>query len=547
MNDSDDLLGTEVCKNQPGTSASRADTRKESEQKRRVTESQFFDEVVALLTMSGEKVFPKKMDKVTVLKETTHFIGLYDDLAGGRKGGATQSTCLQYGEVSHLLLNAMDAFMMIVSESGRIFYCTELVTSLLGHMQSRLVGQNLFDYILEREAPLLKEQFKPLGDSPCKDLPECPIICYPCREFQCNLKVYSGETGLYPQHHLFQCLSYLRVWKKRTSPDPPSPDDAEVCVSRDPNVQSCILLIAKLPTSPSVVDLPVSTNEVNFQFDMRVSREGKIIDVEKQATLVLGYLPGELTGVSFFDCIEPNLVTSVGESIAGILSKGCATTIPYRLVSKGGRYLWVVSKGTVSYVPWNGKPDHIVLSTRVLNYNQVLPENRITHCSRGMHPNEEGVHTTPLLREHPAAEMSCDSSSSLLCDSSLQPELPLSTIHDSIQHELHRKNQELFNLQCRFLEQQQLMEKERNQFYQITRQVMQCITCPQNVMSTITDVGHQQLSPPDIRVPAVHSFAKTLPDPSHHIVPRTALDPPRGYDQPPSYVRSPGSDRPPWF
>ena len=46
-----------------------------------------------------------------------------------------------------------------------------------------------------------------------------------------------------------------------------------MCMSRDPNVQLCILLIAKLPTSPSVVDLPVSTNEVNFQFDMRVSRE----------------------------------------------------------------------------------------------------------------------------------------------------------------------------------------------------------------------------------------------------------------------------------
>ena len=47
MNDSDGLLGTEVCKNQPGTSASRPDTRKESEQKRRVTltESRFFDEV----------------------------------------------------------------------------------------------------------------------------------------------------------------------------------------------------------------------------------------------------------------------------------------------------------------------------------------------------------------------------------------------------------------------------------------------------------------------------------------------------------------------
>ena len=495
-----------------GTSASRADTRKESEQKRRVMESQYFDEIMTLLTMSGEKCFSKKMDKATALRETARFVKLYDDLAsGGRQleDNLEQSTCLQNGEVFHLLIDAMDAFMMIVSESGRIFYCTELVTSLLGHMQSRLVGQNLFDYVLEQEVPLLMDLFKPQEGHPGKDLPHCPVVSYPHREFQCSLKMYNGETGLFPQHLLFQCLSYLRVWKKRTSsPDPPSPDEADTHVSKDSSIQSCILLIAKLPTSPSVVDLPVSTNEVNFQFDMRVSREGKIIDIEKHAALVLGYLPGELIGMSFFDCIEPYLVASVGESIMGILSKGHATTVPYRMVSKGGRCLWVISKGTVSYIPWNGKPDHIVLSTRVLNYSQVLPENRANHMSR-MHPEKEGLCAT--LLQQVAAEVAPS-----------QSELPLyPQIHDSALRELDRKNQELFNLQCRFLEQQQLMEKERNQFYQITRQVMQCMTYPQSVMSAMPEVGHQQqlqYSASDTMVSVEH------PTKSAHFMPGTQFE-----------------------
>ena len=496
--------------------------RKDSEQKRRMMLNQYFDEVVTLLTMMGEKSTSKKVDKATILQEAANFVGLYFDLAsvltpssliqsgestkatGGGEGKTVQSSVLENGGILHLLLNAMDAFMMIVSESGRIFYCTELITSLLGHMQSRLVGQNLFDYILEHEAPLLKEQFKPLGDSPCKDLPECPIICYPCREFQCNLKVYSGETGLFPQHHLFQCLSYLRVWKKTTSPDPPSSGEAEVCMSRDPNVQSCILLIAKLPTSPSVVDLPISTNEVNFQFDMRVSREGKIIDVEKQAILVLGYPPSELMGSSFFDYIDPYQLTHLAESIGVIFNKGLGTTTPSRMRSKNGRYLWIISKGYVSYNPWNHKPDHVLLSTRVLGCDQVLSEHKFYRDFKmvpNFHSTEEWYCTEAFPQMKPAFSSSdTDLSKCLASSHQLHPSLvarDTSTISvgtntsddtlamseslKDVRRELSLKNQELFNLQCRFLEQQQLLEKERNQFYQVTRQVMQCISCPQNV------------------------------------------------------------------
>lgn len=523
-----DTPSPDLTKSAGNQGSSRAETRKENEQKRRILEGQYFDEVMALLAMSGERIISKKMDKTTALKETARFIRFYDDLTiPGRQqdGSSKQFTCLQNGGLTHLLMDVMDAFLMIVSDSGRIFYCTELVTSLLGHMQSRLVGQNIFDYILEQEVPLLKDLFIPQSGHPCMELPNCPLICYPCREFQCNLKMYNGETGLSHQYLLFQCLSYLRVWKKSTSSDPPcSPGEADTNNSRNSGIQSCILLIAKLPASLSVVDLPISTNEVNFQFDMRVSREGKIIDIEKQATLVLGYLPSELIGVSFFDCIEPHLVTSVGESIMGILAKGLATTVPYRILSKGGRYLWVISKGTVSYIPWSGKPDHILLSNRVLNYSQILPENRIYHFSRGVISQEEAL-----------CESALQSESEVPLGSVSPSEQPLTTTQDDIQCELERKNQELFNLQRRLLEQQQLMEKERNQFYQITRQVMQCIMYPQSGTSAVPDAGHQLLqqhSTSGIQTtPSVTRFeqpSKTVTS----VIPSAQLEQPRGYGWP---------------
>ena len=508
--------------------------------------NQYFDEVITLLTMMGEKSISKKVDKATMLKEAASFIRLYFDLASVITPSSTIHSsavtaectrptaskeealktpsleCLQHGDVLHFFLNAMDAFLMIVSDSGRIFYCTELVTSLLGHMQARLVGQNIFDYVLEQEVPRMKDLFVPRGH-PCEDPPNSPIVCYPCREFQCNLKMYNGESGLFPQHLLFQCLSYLRVWKKDILPDLPcSPNESDMPVPRDSNIQSCILLVAKLPTSPSVVDLPISTNEVNFQFDMRISREGKIIDIERQATLVLGYLPGELVGSSFFDYVDPYQLTHLAESIVVIFKKGLGTTTPSRIRSKSGRYVWVISKGYLSYNPWNHKPDHILLSTRVLGCDQVLSEHKfyrdpklfpdLLHIEEWYNPAPlpqsktnsvsslvppHHPHPPPPHQPHPPPPHQPHPSPPHQLHPPPQEEEPLysagmstcdevSIMKESlkdVRRELNLKNQELFNLQCRFLEQQQLMEKERNQFYQITRQVMQCMTYPHSITS----------------------------------------------------------------
>lgn len=56
-----------------------------------------------------------------------------------------------------------------------------------------------------------------------------------------------------------------------------------------------------------------------------------------------------------------------------------------------------------------------------------------------------------------------------------QPTTPIQNFED-IQRELDRKNREIFEMQKKLYEQQQLFEKERSQFYSITAQVMQCIS-----------------------------------------------------------------------
>ena len=403
--------------------------RKESEQRRRVMMNQYFDELITLLSMLSERCIPKKMDKATTLHEAVQCIQIYSDLTSkpdktlvldvGKTPKSSNKAppsppvrtdplsegSIQglhtVGELLHFFLDAHDAFLLVISDSGRIIFSSELITSLLGHMQTRLVGQNFFDFLHENDHQTFQNLLK-LEQSRVEGvkLKDRPIIAFPPQLVQCQLKLYAGETGYFPQYLLFKSIAYLRKWDADrskaaaggggdASPASPDPSSSESSYSVDQENQSCLVMIGKLPTSLSMVDLPVGTNDVNFEFDMRVSREGRVIDIDKHAVTVLGFTASEIIGTSFFDYIDPYHLTEVSECMSTFLSNGLGTTTPYRLLTKGGRSMWLMSKGYLSYNPWNNKPDHILLTNRVLGCDQVLPEHRFFR-SRKFLPDLEG-------------------------------------------------------------------------------------------------------------------------------------------------------------
>ena len=403
--------------------------RKESEQRRRVLMNQYFDEMIILLSMISERKIPKKMDKASILHEAVKCMRTYSDLTvmtkpkskPKGKGGAKskevklRGMCpdiISIGDVLHFFLDAHDTFLILISESGHILYATELVTSLLGHMQTRLVGQNIFDYILESDKSVLLNMFNPHNAKPITLQPDSHVLAYPSRSFKCHFSMYSGETCTLPQHLPFMCLSYLRHWNKTELPASPplspseSGDTDPVPPSGNTSQHQACVLLGKLPTHLTFLDLPVGVNDVNFTFDMRISKEGNIINIDTHAVLLLGYTVSELVGSRFFDYINPYHLTEVGDHMAEFFNNGRGTTNPYRFFTKGGRYIWLLSKGYLSYNPWNHKPDHILLYNRILGCDHVLPEYRFFR-SRTFLPDLDGeeLYNPPPLQSNMQSEL----------------------------------------------------------------------------------------------------------------------------------------------
>ena len=480
----------------------RFSVRKETEQRRRNMMNQHFDELVMMLSMVTDRVTPKKMDKTSILEEVVRVVRQYYDLDKSpllSQEPQYKPGFFSRGEFFDFLLDALGAFMMFVSDNGRILYCSDLITSLTGHMPTRLVGQTIYDCVVAEDQALIKSQFMPPADVAGVKIPESPILAFPPKMFNCALKLYSNDPSSMTISRDFVCLSYLRQWAETECS---SCDDSASEFSNS----SCILLLGKLSDTDRPRDQSITTNDVNFEFSMRVSKEGKILEIDKQASLVLGYTKGDIQGSSFFEYVDPYHSEKIGEAIEMFLSKGLGVSQPYRLSTKSGQYIWVVSKGFLSYNPWNHKPDHVLLQSKILGCDEVLPEYKFKgDCTKVPNPVEDYSHVPKLNTtdvpqnvkgtlpvESPAMMQTLFPNNDLPDDLNppiSSPEVPelfssystsqsyTSSVNvvesmENMAQLLERKNQELFQLQRRMLEQQQLFEHERKQFYQVTNQVM---------------------------------------------------------------------------
>ena len=412
--------------------------RKESEQKRRVVMNQYFDELIALLTLLSQRHIPKKMDKVATLRETITCLKVYHHLTT-LQPRKDKEDVLDRGDTLNLLLNAQDAFLVMVSDSGRIMFSTTLVTSLLGYIQTRLIGQNWYDYVHDQDKEIFHSLFTEASFKNGWKIPSTNVTAYKSQLCTLHLRLYPGETGGLPQFLPFKCLAYLRKWEAGDilEQDPPSPDETFGDLTASVDDQYFVILIGKLPTTLTPVDLPIGTNNVNFEFELRVSKEGRIISIEKHAILLIGYSTSEVIGTSFFDYIDPYHLSDIAESIATFAKTGLGTTTPYRMLTKSGRYIWLISKTYTSYNPWINKPDHILLTNRVLGCDQVLPEHRF-YRSRKLLPDLDSeqeytpsahsqpscleVSPVPNLQQNPLVEQ--HGSSLSFESSSMMPQLP---------------------------------------------------------------------------------------------------------------------------
>ena len=468
------------------------DTRRASEKKRRDEVNLCMDELITLLTMSGDRSCPKKLDKASVLKECCRFVRFYHNLsaiAGEGNESTYKPTFVTRGRAFSDLLDSLDAFSFVVSRTGQILFATEMMLSCLGFTHRLMVGHTINEFLHRDDCAVLGEIFNEIASSGCvKD----PLTLYPAKQLTCRFRLNTEDSRMGVSCILmtFASFIYMRGWSAAGPPTAESADEPTVFEQpeiKTPPQDTCMILVA-IPSSITHRDVPLLSNEFSFVFQMRISKEGTVLDVDKHSPAVLGYTQNELVGSSVFDYIHPYHVASFGDSVTLFIEQGYGSTNPFRLNSKGGRWIWITANGYATYNPWNQKGEHLMLECKVLGIDEVDTKQKIWVDSNYV----PTVTTAPISAETTTTSTTKTTTTTAVtnpCTSSLvfkpvqsqQPPSPgilspseaSSTSKDSevsrkeLERQLQEKNRELFESKQRILEQQRELYEEKDRFQRL--------------------------------------------------------------------------------
>lgn len=126
-------------------------SRNQSEKKRRDQFNILINELMTLVAGTN-----RKMDKSTVLQATISFLKRNKEMSSQhcQQEEVTEKLKPKYisnAEFSQLMLEALDGFLIAISKSGQVIYCSENVTPVLGHTPENIMNESFFQLVHEAE------------------------------------------------------------------------------------------------------------------------------------------------------------------------------------------------------------------------------------------------------------------------------------------------------------------------------------------------------------------------------------------------------------
>ncbi|BET00486.1 PAS fold [Nesidiocoris tenuis] len=249
----------------------------------------------------------------------------------------------------------MEGMLLVVTSSGKIVFISHTIESLLGHSQTDLLGQSLFNITSLEDHDELKKNLSPSeaddvspsrpSTSSGKEIAKSKRA--ERRSFYLRLRHKSTPRGEQPQYETVHVMGHLRV---------PSPPPSSSSKKRSPSgsgpeppqhMSHEVVLVAMMQPFKEKRITQLSLLEASREeWISRHLIDGTIVFSDHRISVVSGYMAEEVTGDFAFRYMHQDDVRWVlialrqmyyrGESYG----KSC-----YRLMSKTGEYIYIRTHG----------------------------------------------------------------------------------------------------------------------------------------------------------------------------------------------------------
>lgn len=331
-----------------------------SEKKRR---DQFNMLVNELSTMVSTNT--RKMDKSTVLKSTISFLKNHNEVMLRSRVHEIQEdwkpSFLSNEEFTHLILEALDGFIMVFSSSGRIYYTSESITSLLGHLPSDLLNKMIFELVYEDDRPhlynLLQNPTNTVNPMQALIIKENQI------KFTCHLKRGCHDFWEETSYEVVQFVGYFRSNIDSLESDGLISSGG---YNSDCDSRLMFVCIGRIKTPQLIREITVVESSKS-EFTSRHNLEWKFLFLDHRAPPIIGYLPFEVLGTSGYDYYHFDDLEKVVTCHESLMQKGEGTSC-YRFLTKGQQWIWLQTRFYITYHQWNSKPEYVVSYHRVISF-----------------------------------------------------------------------------------------------------------------------------------------------------------------------------------
>uniref|UniRef100_A0A8L0DVB7 Aryl hydrocarbon receptor nuclear translocator n=1 Tax=Oncorhynchus mykiss TaxID=8022 RepID=A0A8L0DVB7_ONCMY len=320
----------------------------------------------------------RKPDKLTILRMAVSHMKSLRGSGNTAADGTYKPSFLTDQELKHLILEAADGFLFVVScESGRVVYVSDSLTPVLNQSQSDWLGSSLYDQLHPDDGDKLREQLSTAESNNTgrmldlktgtvkKEGQQSSVrMCMGARRsFICRMRCGScpvepmsmnrlhflrsrNRNGLgppkdgEPQYVVVHCTGYIKSWP---------PTGVNLTDEEADNIQGSRYCLVAIDTcSP-------------LDFISRHNCQGLFTFVDHRCMATVGFQPQELLGKNILELAHPEDQELLRDSFQQVVKlKGQVLSVMFRFLSKTRDWLWIRTSSFTFQNPFSEEIEYII-------------------------------------------------------------------------------------------------------------------------------------------------------------------------------------------
>uniref|UniRef100_A0A8C4GKZ7 Aryl hydrocarbon receptor nuclear translocator n=1 Tax=Dicentrarchus labrax TaxID=13489 RepID=A0A8C4GKZ7_DICLA len=335
----------------------------------------------------------RKPDKLTILRMAVSHMKSLRGSGNTNADGSYKPSFLTDQELKHLILEAADGFLFVVScETGRIVYVSDSLTPVLNQSQSEWLGSSLYDQLHPDDTEKLREQLSTAENNNTGRMLDlktgtvkkegqqssarmsmgarrsfiCRMRCGSCpvepmSMNRLNFLRNRNRNGLgtakegEPQYVVVHCTGYIKSW-------PP----AGVSLTDDEadNTQGsryCLVAIGRLQVTCCPGETDINSISVPVEFISRHNCQGMFTFIDHRCMAAVGYQPQELLGKNILELAHPEDQGLLRDSFQQVVKlKGQVLSVMFRFRSKSREWIWMRTSSFTFQNPFSEEIEYII-------------------------------------------------------------------------------------------------------------------------------------------------------------------------------------------